>query len=217
MRRDLAALEEKKKIVRSHGGASKVSTARTCLPINFRKTVHHAEKRKLCAAAAKLCRDKDVIFVDASTSAQQISEFLESKRDVTVVTNSIPLAIRLKEKGICSYTTGGEIKEDAMCFIGSFAEEFIRKFNFDIMFFSCKGVSEKGDIVDVSLPENNLRRCAMQRAEKSVFICDSSKLFQSAPFCLSPLSEIDYIITDDTDAPARLPSVPREKFILITE
>ena len=95
VRRDLAALAAKKQILRSHGGASKISSAHTCLPLDFRKGVHHTEKRNLCRAAAQLIRAKDIIFVDASTSAQQIAEFLDAKTDITVVTNSIQLAFLL--------------------------------------------------------------------------------------------------------------------------
>lgn len=47
IRRDLSYLSGKNLIIRSHGGAKKVSTDRIVMPLNYRKTLNSAEKNKL--------------------------------------------------------------------------------------------------------------------------------------------------------------------------
>ena len=68
IRRDLAELGRRNQIVRSHGGAKKIQAEHTVAPLDFRRTVHAAEKRALCRRAAELVDDKDIIFIDASTT-----------------------------------------------------------------------------------------------------------------------------------------------------
>ena len=88
----------------------------------------------------------------------------------------------LIKKGVKTYTTGWELIENSMAYAGSFAEEFIRKFNIDMCFFSCHGVNENSVIVDSSLPETQLRSAVISHSAKSVFMCDKTKFDVTAPY-----------------------------------
>lgn len=196
IRRDLTELQLRKQIIRSHGGAKKIQNEHIVTPLDFRKTVNSSEKRKLCRIAATFVQDNDIVFVDASTTSLQIADFLAEKNNLTVLTNGMPLATTLVKKGIKTYCTGGEIFENSLAIFGSFAEEFIRKFNIDIIIFSCHGVNDKGILTDPSLPETQIRKIAIAQSKKTLFLCDESKLNRSAPFNLVPIQKIDYIVTN---------------------
>lgn len=196
IRRDLTELQRRGLIVRSHGGAKKIQAEHSVAPLNFRKTVNPLEKRALCCAAARLVKDNDIIFIDSSTTTLQMADFLGEKKDITVITNGIPLATALVKKGIKTYCTGGEIFSNSMAHFGSFAEEFIQKFNIDTLFFSCHGVNAKGMLTDPSLPETQIRKVAINQSGKTVFLCDKTKLLLSTPYNLVPIQTIDYIISD---------------------
>ena len=196
VRRDLAELHRRNQIIRSHGGAKKVQAEHTVAPLNFRRTVNAAEKRALCRAAANMVKDNDIIFIDSSTTTLQMAEFLSDKKGITVITNGIPIASMLVQKGIKTYCTGGEIFENSMAHFGSFAEEFIQRFNIDLLFFSCHGVTEKGMLTDPSLPETQIRKAAINQSKKSVFLCDETKFSLSTPYNLVPIQAIDCIITN---------------------
>ena len=122
--------------------------------------------------------------------------FLSEKRQITVITNGIPLATLLIQKGIHTYCTGGEIFPVSLAQFGSFAEEFIQRFNIDQMFFSCHGVNAKGMLTDPSLPENQIRRTAIRQSKKTVFLCDETKFSLSTPYNLVSIDTLDCIITD---------------------
>lgn len=196
IRRDLAELGRRKQIVRSHGGAKKIQPEHVVAPLDFRQTVHAAEKRALCRAAAELVKDNDIIFIDSSTTTLQMADFLTEKKGITVITNGIPLATLLVKKGIRTYCTGGEIFGNSLAQFGSFAEDFIRRFNIDTMFFSCHGVNEKGMLTDPSLPETQIRKVAMGQSKKIVFLCDKTKFSLSTPYNLIAIQEADCVITD---------------------
>lgn len=196
IRRDLSELSERNQILRNHGGASKINPDHVSTPFNFRKTLNYNIKRKLCEKAAELINDNDIVFIDGSSTLFQISEFISAKKSITVITNGLPLSMTLRKKGIHTFCTGGEISEESFASAGCFAEEFINNFNFDIMFFSCSGVTPSGIITDTSLAESALRKKAAANSSKIVFLCDSSKFNKFAPHNLLPTCDTDYVITD---------------------
>ena len=100
------------------------------------------------------------------------------------------------KKGIKTYCTGGEIFENSLAHFGSFAEDFIRRFNIDILFFSCHGVNGKGMLTDPSLPETQIRRTAIAQSKKTVFLCDETKFSLSTPYNLVSIDTLDCVITD---------------------
>lgn len=199
IRRDLAELDRRNRIVRSHGGAKKIQAEHIVSPLSFRKTIHATEKRALCKRACDLVGTGDIIFIDSSTTTLQMSEFLTDKKDITVITNGIELATALIKKGIKTYCTGGEIFENSLAHFGSFAEEFIQKFNIDTLFFSCHGVTEKGMLTDPSLPETQIRKVAINQSRKTVFLCDKTKFSLSTPYNLVPIGTIDCVITNNPE------------------
>lgn len=203
VRRDLAELHRKELIIRNHGGAKKINAEKTVMPLEFRKTVNFKEKRKLCERAVKLIKDNSIIFIDTSTTTLQMTDFIESNKQIIVITNSILVSTLLTKKGVKNYLTGGELKQSSMCYVGSFAENFIRQFNFDMAFFSCHGVDENYNIVDTSIQETNLRRTVLAQSKKSVFLCDKSKFNANAPYNLIDGKMVDYFITDKNDLPLK--------------
>ncbi|MBO5836636.1 MAG: DeoR/GlpR transcriptional regulator [Oscillospiraceae bacterium] len=196
IRRDLAELRRRNQIIRSHGGAKVIQAEHIVAPLDFRKTVNAAEKRALCRQAATMVNDYDLIFIDSSTTTLQMADFLSDKKGITVITNGIPLATLLVQKGIKTYCTGGEIFENSLAHFGSFAEDFIQRFNIDTLFFSCHGVNENGVLTDPSLPETQIRRVAIHQSKKTVFLCDETKLGLSTPYNLVPIRTIDQVITN---------------------
>lgn len=196
IRRDLSRLQERNLIIRSHGGAKKLGSEHIVTPLNFRKSQNHIQKKKIAREATALISDGDIIFIDASTTALNMAEYIDGKKSVTVVTNGIPLSIALTEKGIKTYCTGGEIQKSSLGYAGSLTQSFVRNFNYDICFFSVYALNDNGQICDTSIEENLVRKAAIERSEKSVFLCDKSKIGLTAPYNLINKDEVDYIITD---------------------
>lgn len=215
IRRDLAELQKKNQILRSHGGARKLHIDNMQMPVEFRKTLKSSEKREMCRVASELIHDNDTIFIDASTSTFQIVNFLSERKGITVLTNSIPLSILLAQKGIPSYCTGGETQVVSSAYAGSLAEDFIKKFNIDIMFISSSGINENGMINDISLSETQLRKTVINQSKKVVFLCDGTKLNLSAPFNLIPIQSVDFFITNDENAYDYFNEKDKNKVIII--
>jgi len=195
VRRDLSALEEEGYLKRCHGGAM-LCAGEENASIYFRREKSQKEKMRMCRVAAELVKDNDVIFIDASSTAFHISDFLSRDKDVTVVTNSLFAAERFAELDIPVYCTGGKLIKESFVFIGYAAEESARTYNADIMFFSAASLSDEGMISDWSDGECSMRVLMAGNAKTTVFMCDSTKFGRSSMFRLFPLDRVNYVVTD---------------------
>ena len=215
IRRDLTELSRRGAIVRSHGGAAPMPENNTILPIDFRNRVDPKGKLLLAREAAKLVKDGDVIYIDASTTTLHIVDFIKDLKNIIVITNSIQVALLLRKYNITGYCTGGMLIENSLAFAGSYAENTVSNFNIDIMFFSTTGVTRNGFIADNSDTETNLRKVAMRTSRVKVYLCDSEKFEKNSVFHIANLNQMDYIITNDL-----LPHYPQEitaKVIIVKE
>ena len=72
----------------------------------------------------------------------------------------------------------------------------MKRYNADIVFFSCRGLSMDGKLTDNSIEENSLRKIMLRHGKKRVFLCDSSKVGNTYLNNLCHLSEVDEIICE---------------------
>ena len=122
IRRALNSLQDKNLITRTHGGA-KIHMENNVSPsFTFRFHQNSFEKKKMALSAIKLIKDGDIVFLDGSTSAYYIAEYLNEFKDIQVITNGIDTLSLLSKNKITAYSTGGRvsvINPSLHCFINS--------------------------------------------------------------------------------------------------
>lgn len=198
VRRKLSSLEEKGLITRTHGGA-KINDANNFYPsFTFRAHQNSLEKKKIALSAIKLIKNGDLVFIDGSTSAFFIAEYLSEFKDLKVVTNGIDTLSLLSKNKIDAYSTGGIISNaNRSVLVGQIAHNSFSSMHADIAFFSAHSVSRDGEVFDIFEEENYLRQTMMKHASVKVLLCDSTKFNSTSPFRLCSLLDIDYIVTND--------------------
>lgn len=196
IRRDIAELESKGLVERTYGGVLLARYKNEVVPVELRNSESSAAKEKIAMEAAKLIQDGDTVIMDASTTVSRICHYMKGLKNVRVFTNNLRIFNLLHDTDIDAYCTGGLFFPQRECFLGSYAEEFIRSIRADILFFSSQGISEDGDITDVDERENSLRRVMMKHANRKIFLCDSSKFGVRRPFVLCNKDQVDQIICD---------------------
>lgn len=195
IRRDLTMLEADGYVKRCHGGAM-ILDGNTKPPVYFRREQNAQEKLRMCKTASTLISEGDTIFIDASTSAFHISDFLDKEQGVTVVTNGLPIATALADTGIKVYSTGGRLLKESLAFVGISAGNSASSFNADTLFFSVASLSLDGMLSDWSEDEAMLRIEMAKNSKRKVLLCDCSKIGTASTFKLFRISELDFLITD---------------------
>lgn len=199
VRRDLNALEACGLIKRMHGGAVLLSNTDFETPILIRERQNVEAKNVIAAKAAKFLQNGQVIFLDASSTTMALIKYFSAFEMLTIVTNGIKNAQQLSELNHNVYCTGGRMLHNSLAYVGNYTEEFVRRFNADLFFFSAAGVSEEGMINDASSEEISVRRVMFEQSRKRIFMCDQSKIGKRFCYNLCPVNQVDAWITDADD------------------
>ena len=135
-------------------------------------------------------------MLDGSTSAYHIIPHLRDKKDIIVITSGAKAALLLAEMGIPTISSGGVMINRSYSYVGEDAIRTLLKYNADIAFFSCRGLSDEGIPSDNSPEENEVRRAMIKRAKFRVLLCDEKKIGNVYLNNLCDPSEIDEIISN---------------------
>ena len=176
VRRDLFLLEKKGHLKRVYGGAILGGAPDREIPYDVRACEQEDAKTVMARRAASYLHKGDVVFLDGSSSAAHMVDPIAEVGDILVVTSGAKTAIALAERGVRVISTGGQMITRSYSYVGSLAEACVRGIRADSVFFSCRGLSDAGEMTDISIEEINLRRIMLERARVKILLCDSSKL-----------------------------------------
>ena len=135
-------------------------------------------------------------MLDASTTAFHIIPYMTDFKKILVITNGAKTALESASMGIRTICRGGEMALDSFCYVGTDAESIIKKYNADIAFFSCRGITEDGLATDNSILENSIRRIMIKNSKKSYLLCDETKFNNKYLNTLCDIKEITGVITN---------------------
>lgn len=214
IRRDLIRLESRSLLKRIHGGAilEESNNSVTRIPFVLRELEQSDAKLLMAQKAARLVKEGMIIMLDGSSSAYSLIPFLCGKQDITVITSGVKALIKLGEYRIPAYSTGGHLLPSCLSLVGEDAHHTVARYNADIVFFSCRGLTLDGRLTDFSIEENIVRQKMMARSKQKVLLCDSNKIGKEYMHNLCHISEIDGIVSE-----APLPAPLSEKTARIPE
>ena len=72
--------------------------------------------------------------------------------------------------------TGGSVIASCLAFAGAEAMAAVARYNADICFFACRGLSDDGRLTDISEAENGVRQEMLRHAAKSYMLCTRERL-----------------------------------------
>lgn len=196
IRRDLTVLESQGKILRTHGGAVLRKTAENEIPLILREDSNNKSKKIIAEKAKKYIKNGDVIFLDASSTVAYLIPHLKKFSDIIVITNSPKTSVKLGEENIKNYCTGGLLLNRSIAYVGSSAEKFISDINADIFFFSSRGYVEDGYITDSSTEEAIIKKAMIKNADKSYYLCDTSKKGKKYMYNICKTLEVEEVINE---------------------
>ena len=196
IRRDLAALEKQGYLKRVYGGASLGGAPDREIPYEVRASEQERAKEIMARRAAAYLHKGDVVFLDGSSSAAHMVDPIAEVGDILVVTSGAKTAIALAERGVRVISTGGQMITRSFCYVGSHAEACVRGIRASTVFLSCRGLSDDGEVSDISIEEINLRRVMLERSRTKILLCDSSKFGKQYLYSLGYKSDFDAVISE---------------------
>ncbi|TVQ41281.1 MAG: DeoR/GlpR transcriptional regulator [Spirochaetaceae bacterium] len=164
-------------------------------PLRTRITINDHQKRRIAAAAARLCRDGNTLFIDGGSTTYYLAEFLEA-RELTIVTNSLAIANQTNYTlGCQTIIAGGIIDPQSELVFDPVGRDFFSDYSADILFMGVAGITEHG-ITNTHGRVVQTARQMIAHAARIVVLADSSKFRAGGHILLCGLETVDTIVTD---------------------
>lgn len=203
IRKDLAHLHETGQIQRTHGGAIRLDVSLEEGEFDERTQLRQNEKGRIADTAASLVRDGDSIALDASTTALYVARRVRDRRAMTVVTNSLRIAIELGSRpGTSVLIPGGVFRPESFSLVGTWGETVLRQVNIQRAFVGARGFTLTEGLTDVNSEEVKLKQAIIEAAKEVIAVIDHTKWGDVALATFCPPERIKMIITDDKAPPA---------------
>jgi DeoR/GlpR family transcriptional regulator of sugar metabolism len=200
IRRDIEALASRGLVEKVHGGAT-AATERAVDEPGFEAKSFRAqpEKEAIAAAAARLARPGTAIGVTAGTTTWALARYLRELPELTVVTNSIPVAEVMRHSGGTDpnvVLTGG-LRTPSDALVGPVADAAIRSLHVDLLFMGVHGMDEHSGFTTPNLMEAETNRAFVRSARRLAVVADHTKWGVVGLSTMASLRDADILVSDD--------------------
>jgi DeoR family transcriptional regulator of aga operon len=198
-RRDLDELKYAG-IIRSLGGAQLEGYSEGKeVPFQDKRQHLRLEKEAIAAKAASLIEEGDVIGLTGGTTTFLIAKAIKFRKNITVVTNAVNIAMELSEgEDIQVVLTGGVMRKNSYELCGPLAEKTVEDLNIGKMFLGVDGVTVQQGITTFSETEAFIAKLLMERSLQTIAVFDHTKVGKASLFGIAALSSLHGCITDQT-------------------
>lgn len=203
VRRDLAKLEVKGLVRRTHGGVTLVEPL-LYEPFRYdslfqnREQHRPAEKRRIGSAAAELIQENETVGFTAGTTTTHVARNLRNRHNIRVITNAINIAMELSNcEGLKTFVTGGFVQwAGSFSLVGHAAITSLNDVFLDRVFVSVCGIDVARGITVIEPEEALTFRTMLNQARQTIVVADSSKIGIVTPALICPISHVQVLVTD---------------------
>lgn len=198
IRQDLERLEQEGHITREHGGAHLSRPAAATGAMVLQHMENMDKKRKIGAYAASLVGDGETIILDAGTTTTEVAMRLKDRRNLTIITSALNIAIVLGAiPGFSVHLPGGQFKSPTLSVSGDKAVDYFHNIYAGKLFLATAGVGPEAGLTYPSFADLELKKAMIKAASHVYLVADSTKINKSAFTRLGALELIHSFVTDD--------------------
>lgn len=197
VRRDLTALERAGVLRRVHGGAIPVERLGFEPAVHTREQVATTEKEAIAKAALNELPMDGAIALDAGTTTLRLAEAIPADRELTVVTNGLPIAMTLATRpNLTVHLVPGRVRSRTLAAVGEASVAFLKDLYVDVAFLGANGFSLERGFTTPDAGEAATKKALIGSAGRSVVLADSSKHGGNHFAVFADLDDVDLLITD---------------------
>lgn len=197
VRRDLTTLERHGLLRRVHGGAIPVERLGFEPGLAARDAVLMAEKDRIAKAALAELPSEGAVLLDAGTTTARLADALPNDRELTVVTNALPIAMTLSVRpNVTVHLLGGRVRGRTMAGVDAWALRLLADVYVDVAFMGTNGVSVERGLTTPDAAEAAVKRAMIAAARRTVVLADHTKVGVDHFARFGSLQDVDVLITD---------------------
>jgi len=175
IRRDLVALSQSGKVIRTHGGVLLKSEVIQEAGFVEKSGTAVEAKRRIGRAAGRAVPSGACVFVDAGTTCLEAARALIGRGDVRLVTNSIPVLVEACRGNVPVTSVGGEVRGITRALVGGTTLEWFNDWRFDVALIGASGLDAEAGVFTTEPLEASVKIAVMKRAREPWLLADASK------------------------------------------
>jgi DeoR/GlpR family transcriptional regulator of sugar metabolism len=196
VRRDLAILEKQGVVEKVYGGAKLKVERLHESTLENRLVDQLSQKKAIGKKCSEFIHDGDCIFLDSGSTTYQIAKNISTRKNLTVITNSIPIINELMNTDFEMIMIGGRVRHDERSVV-SFDYLFdFTGLNIQKSFICAGGITVEKGVSDFNMEEAVTRKKIIAQSHEVFVAADSSKFGRNVTINIAPLSQIAYVISD---------------------
>lgn len=201
VRRDIDLLAQQGQLRKVKGGVMPAGERGTrTAPSTWE--LHAAEKAAIAHEAAALVEPGMSVGVSGGSTAWHVARGLLRVADVTVVTNSLPVAALFDDESAIVEAreshvvlTGG-VRTPSQALVGPVAVRTLGYLHCDVVFLGVHGIDPHAGLTTPNLLEAETDRALIAAAERTVVVADHSKWKSISLTTIADLDAADLVISD---------------------
>lgn len=209
IRRDIHDLVRQGLVTKVYGGIRVVQNdMRVTVQESWTKRLQTCrdEKIAIVSRALEFIPDNATIALDTGTTVYEFSRLLGSKKNLTIITNSLNVASELSQNTRNTvYSVGGILNRGEIVTVGTFACGFLDNFAaVDLFICSADGFTPEDGITEFHESMVEIKRRLVSMAGRVIALVDHSKFGKKSLFKSCAAQDIDILITDAKTPPRYL-------------
>ncbi len=206
IRKDLDALTQQGLIIRNHGYA----TLNNSDDMNNRLAYHYEMKQRIAKKVCEDIHDGETIMIESGSCCALVAlEIAQSKKNITIITNSAFIADYIRNEDIKVILLGGEYQASSQVLVGPITINNAKNFFVDKYFIGADGFSQKSGFTGKDyLRAETVREMAKQAAHVIV-VTESEKFGHIGTVNLLDTKNVAKVYTDT--------HIPQEDEIYLNE
>lgn len=202
IRRDLTQMERQGLLRRFHGGAELIQPLlyepfRNSVTFSNQEGMNSEEKRRIAKAAAEMIQPGEIVAFTAGTTTTQITRYLGHVSDITIVTNTVNVAMELSQRqDITVFVTGGYLSGGWFSLVGDAALQAIKSLYFDRVFIGLNGIDAENGLTSFYVDEAAIVRGMIHQSNQKIVVADHTKIGVTTRARICEINKIDILITD---------------------
>jgi DeoR family fructose operon transcriptional repressor len=202
VRRDLTTLERIGVLRRVHGGAIPAERMRHEPALAVRAEERTEQKRRIAEAAVQELEGASTILLDAGSTTARLAELLPHDRELTVVTNALPIAMALGVRNdITVHLLGGRLRPRTLATVDHVALATLADLCVDVAFLGANGVSIARGFTTADPAEAAVKRAMVGAARRAVVLADASKIDDDQLSRFAGLDDVETLVMDSSVDP----------------
>lgn len=193
IRKDLDALTKQGLIIRNHGYA----TLNNSDDMNNRLAYHYEMKQRIAKKVCEDIHDGETIMIESGSCCALVAlEIAQSKKNITIITNSAFIADYIRNEEVKVILLGGEYQASSQVLVGPITINNAKNFFVDKYFIGADGFSEKSGFTGKDYLRAETVREIAKQATQVIVVTESEKFGHIGTVNLLDTKNVAKVYTD---------------------